>query len=115
MRIEIILYSKRLLSNAEASSFGLTASVKVNGRHKYWLFEYPGDKKAIFPALKECEEETVSHFFTCVARARRRRAHFTNRIAWRRRILQEPLEILGYLLGEEEPHIKKGLFGLGRN
>ena len=61
------------------------------------------------------EEETISHFFTCVARARRRRAHFTNRIARRRRILQKPLEILGYLLGEEEPHIRQGLFGPGRN
>ena len=57
-------------------------------------------------------EETVPHFFTCKARATRRRAHFNERIDWRRKILQKPLEILGYLLGEEEPHIKE-LFGLG--
>ena len=60
------------------------------------------------------KDDMVDHFFTCVNRARSRRAHFEARIDWRTRIFKKPLQILGYLVGEGEPELK-GLFGLRRN
>lgn len=60
------------------------------------------------------KDDTVAHFFTCIARARSRRAYFRARIDWRSRILEKPLQILGYLVGEGQPELKRFL-GLRRN
>ena len=49
-------------------------------------------------------EDTVDHFFKCPGRTSRRRAHFVERQGWRSRILEKPFQVLGYLLGEEDPN-----------
>ena len=56
----------------------------------------------------------MDHFFTCIDRARSRKAHFKARIDWRTRILERPLQILRYLVVEGEPELK-GHFDLRTN
>ena len=59
-------------------------------------------------------EDTVAHIFTCAARAGSGRVHFTERVDWRTRMFEKPLQILGYLVGEGEPELE-GLFGSRRS